>query len=176
MKLHSKRWVAVLGLVASGTAAAADAKQEGVYAGLAIGRASGSAETYRIGSSPSFGFNLGYRFSANLSTEVFWRSLSFELFPMFQTRSYEYPDSHLGVAVIGSMPLSDSWALNARLGVGRTKMERSRDLSASGSRTSLSGGLSVSYAITPSFSMNLGYERYTKISSGVTLLGAELRF
>lgn len=154
----------------------AKAKTEGVYAGFGLGRADGGNRLYETGSRPSFAFNLGYRFNGALSAEVYWRTMSFEILPQWSQQGYSYPDRHLGVAGVGTLPLSDAWAVTGRLGVGRTTMDQSGSGKAAKQQTSLMGGLGLTYQVSRSFSVTLGYERYSKINTGLTLFSGEVRF
>lgn len=174
--MNKKLGVMLLLALAGSAACASELNTQGPYIGVSLGRADGSAEVYRTKSRPSFGFHLGYRFNQNVAAEVFGHSLSFEIFPSWFGKPYEYPKEHVGVAVIGSLPMSTDLSLTARLGLGRTTMERSKDLRTAGHRNSVSGGLGLSYTISPSFALNLGYARYSKVDAGVFSLGGELRF
>lgn len=171
----NKMLIAAL-LAMAGTAQAADQTEGGVYVGLGLGRADGGNAVFKTGGSPSFAGSLGYRFQSPLALELYWRSLSFELFPASQSGNYEYPDRHVGVAVVGRLPLGEALSATARLGVGRTGMDRSGSGASAKQRTSMSGGVGLSYALGRKVSVTLGYERFSKIDTGVTLLGAEIRF
>lgn len=163
-------------LAMAGAAQAADRADSGVYVGLSLGRADGGNAVFKTGGSPSFAGSLGYRFQSPLALELYWRSLSFELFPASQSGNYDYPDRHVGAAVVGRLPLGDALSATARLGVGRTTMDRSGSGASAKQRTSVSGGVGLSYALSRQVSITLGYERFSRIDTGVTLLGTEIRF
>ena len=147
------------GLAFSGLARAASNSVEdsGLYLGASLGGANGKSKVYERGREPSFGFALGYRLSPQQSVEVFARTLNFALLEgLFAPQDYAYPEDHIGVAWLGTLPLSEKLGLYGRLGVGSTRMLFAKS---QGSRrdTEGSGGLGLSYAFTPSVVTKLEY-------------------
>lgn len=167
------------GLLLCATAQAApDPEQPGIYVGGSLGTAKGKSRVYREKYDSSFGFNLGYRFSSQLSTEVFARSLNFALLAGFLEKDgYIYPDDHVGVALRFSAPLGDAFSLYGRLGVGRTSMAATHVNMSSKAVTeaTLGGGLGYDFK-NSSWGLRLEYLRFMKSDVNAFGLGAEYRF
>lgn len=87
-----------------------------------------------------------------------------------------YPDTHVGIAVLGNLPLNNAFSLYGRLGVGRTEMKSGRISNKDRSETDPSVGLGVRYAFGPAFSVNLEATRFTKSEVNTYLLGVQYNF
>ncbi|MDT9001665.1 porin family protein [Paucibacter sp. APW11] len=150
----------------------------GPYVGLSLGRANGSHEAYEAGSDPSLGLFAGYRFNEQLSLEVFGRALSFRLFPNWLNThdSGTHPDRHIGLAVVGDLPLGGAWRAYGRAGLGRTRMEGNNSLAKAGSVTETTLGAGLAYEFSSGFGLRFGLERYNKSRVNVLGLGGEVRF
>ncbi|WP_158218930.1 porin family protein [Roseateles aquatilis] len=175
-----KQWLLIAAaIVGAGAAhAAPSVPDEGMYATVSFARASGSNETYRTRGTPSFGSSVGYRFNSTVGVEVYYRTLSFELFPGWSSQNYSYPETHVGLAATANLPLSGSWSATGRLGVGNTRMK----VAGSGFRddgrnkTTVSAGAGLAWHLSRSVSLTGGYERYAGINTGLWSVGAEFRF
>ncbi|MTW35560.1 outer membrane beta-barrel protein [Pseudoduganella danionis] len=167
-------FAALLGLAVALPAFASDPFEPGVYAGVNLGRASISSKYVESGHDATGGFAIGYQMTPNLGAEVFASTLSFDPFKGLLAAPGNYPDSHIGVAVLGSIPLSDQFSLYGRLGIGRTKMPSTRTSLPTTHETDPSIGIGASYAISRQWSVNLEATRLTKTE--VNLLSAGLRF
>lgn len=167
------------GLLLAATAQAAPVPdQPGIYVGGSLGAAKGKSRVYREKYDSSLGVNLGYRFSSQLSTEVFVRSLNFALMAGFLEKDgYVYPEDHVGVAVRLSAPLGDAFSLYGRLGVGRTGMEATHVNMSSKAVTeaTLGGGLGYDFK-NSSWGLRMEYLRFMKSDVNAFALGGEYRF
>ena len=148
----------------------------GVYVGAGVGGSSVSSHTVDSGNDPALNVDIGYRFNQNLSAEVFARSLSFRLFDGLAGDSSYYPDTHVGVAVLGTVPLANDFSLYGRLGIGRTEMKSGRKSKKDYSETDPSLGLGVRYALSSAWSINLEATRFTKTKVNTYLLGVQYNF
>ncbi|MEJ6005339.1 porin family protein [Paucibacter sp. AS339] len=160
----------------SASAAPSGADESAVYLGATLGTANGKSKVYERGKEPSFGFTLGYRLTPNQSVELYARTLNFALFEgLFEPQDYYYPEDHIGVSWLGSLPLSDKLGLYGRLGVGSTRMVSAKS---QGSRrdTEGSGGIGLSYAFTPHIVTKLEYMRLFKSELNLLSAGFEYRF
>jgi len=166
-------------LSASGAIQAADAVDtSGIYLGLSLGSANGSADLYkREGSHPSFGAALGYRLNKTVSVELFARGLNFSLFNFnLENNPPYYPDSHIGAALLADLPLSESFSLYGRLGAGSTKMVNDLVKNPSYRITDYTFGAGLSYAFGHGWSSKLEVLRLNRSEVNVASLGLEYRF
>ena len=148
----------------------------GVYVGAGVGSSSVSSHTVDTDNDPSLNVDVGYRFNQNFSAEIFARSLSFRLFDgLFGDSSY-YPDSHVGVAVLGTIPVGNDFSLYGRLGLGRTEMKSGRKAKQDYNETDPSLGVGVRYALSPAWSINVEATRFTKTKVNTYLLGVQYDF
>lgn len=175
MTLH-KKLIAGIGFSLLCMHAAYAQNSSGVYVGAGVGSSSVSSHAVDSDNDPSLNVDVGYRFNQNFSAEIFARSLSFRLFDDLAGDSSYYPDSHVGVAVLGTIPLGNDFSLYGRLGVGRTEMKSGRKSKKDYNETDPSLGLGVRYALSPAWSINLEATRFTKTKVNTYLLGVQYDF
>ena len=171
-----KKLMAALCLSLLSICAAQAQTERGVYIGAGIGGSSVSSHKVDSDNDPSLNVNLGYRFNPSFSTEIFARSMSFRMFDGLIGDDSYYPDTHVGIAVLGNLPLNNAFSLYGRLGVGRTEMKSGRISNKDRSETDPSVGLGVRYAFGPAFSVNLEATRFTKSEVNTYLLGVQYNF
>ncbi|MBA5690740.1 porin family protein [Rugamonas apoptosis] len=155
-------------------ALASDAFEPGAYVGLKLGRASISSKYVESGNDASGTLAVGYQATPTLGAEVFAQTLSFDPFKGLLAAPGNYPDSHIGVALLGSVPVSDQFGVYGRLGIGRTRMPSTRSSLPTTHETDPSIGIGASYAFNRQWSLNLEASRLTK--TDVNFLTAGLRF
>jgi hypothetical protein len=135
-----------------------------------VPRASGREAT---NSDPVVSVALGVALDERWSVEVFKRSLSF----VAGFLSPEYtPQDHIGVALRGALPLSESWRAQGWLGLGRTKSTNGLVVSQDKSETEASLGIGVAYSLSAAWSLQLATTRFTQSKVTTTLFGGEYRF
>ncbi|WP_167541096.1 porin family protein [Janthinobacterium agaricidamnosum] len=168
--------IALLAASVLSSAYAADQNGSTVYVGTSIGKSSVSSHVVDEKSDSSFDFNLGYKITPNLSTEIFARSLSFRLFDGLAGDDSYYPDSHVGISLLGIAPLGRSFSAYGRPGIGRTQMKSGRVSKGDYSETDPSVGLGVSYALNNKWAFKLEATRFTKTKVTTTLAGVAYSF
>ena len=182
MNLNSKTWgmamMAAGMALASGLSTSASAAEPGVYAGLSVGKADGSGPAYQAGADPSLGVAMGYRLNEQLAVEGFARSLSFIRFPEIfgSPDAYQVPDRHVGLALEGTVPLSEAWGLYGRLGVGRTTMTGSTTGRRLDTVTDATLGGGLRYGLGSGWAFKLGAERYGKSKVNAYYLAVQYQF
>ncbi|MBJ7311679.1 outer membrane beta-barrel protein [Rugamonas sp. CCM 8940] len=160
-------------LLASSAAYAAEF-DPGIYVGSDIGRSSYSQPGVSNGDL-ALGLKLGYQATPNFGAEIIARSLSFRIDGLFSDSAY-YPESHIGVAAVGKIPLNDRFSLYGRLGVGRTKMHSARVANKDQNETEALFGGGVSYAFSPKWQMSLEAIRFNKSELTLVTLGVQYNF
>lgn len=179
---RNKTWrsaLAMAGIALSlGFAASARAAEPGVYVGLSVGKADGSGPAYQAGADPSLGVAVGYRLNEQLAVEGFARSLSFIRFPEIfgSPDAYRVPDRHVGLALEGTVPLSEAWGLYGRLGVGRTTMMGSTTGRRLDTVTDATLGGGLRYGLGSGWAFKLGAERYGKSKVNAYYLALQYQF
>lgn len=164
----SSSFFAVLCALAGAAHGAAPAN-EGVYIGIDAGVNSASTLTDNR-NRPTFGALLGYRYNEHLALEGFARSLdSFG-------DGVDAPQSHYGIGVVGSVPISDSLSAFGRLGIGRTPMRDDPNTHVSKTNTDVNLALGVRYALGQSWGLRLEYAHLQKSNLNSATLGVDLRF
>lgn len=166
----------VLGLSLAVPAFAANPFEPGAYVGLNLGRASISSKYVESGNDASGTLAIGYQATPNFGAEVFAQTLSFDPFKGLLAAPGNYPDSHIGVAVLGAVPVSDQFSVYGRLGIGRTRMPSTRTSLPTTHETDPSIGIGVSYAFNRQWSANLEASRLTKTEVNFLTVGLRLQF
>ncbi|OEZ48657.1 outer membrane beta-barrel protein [Duganella sp. HH105] len=163
-------------LAASAPSFAAPGFEPGVYVGIDTARASVSSKYADNSNDISLGANTGYQFTPNFGFEVYTRSLSFNPFRGFLADAGYYPDSHYGIAALGTVPLDARFSLYGRAGVGRTTMKATRVSMADRTDTDPVVGLGVRYAFNRSFSLSLEGTYLSKSEVSLISFGARYQF
>lgn len=176
MMISYKKLTLAIGLALLSISAVHAQDTRGIYVGAGIGGSSVSSHKVDSDNDPSLNVNLGYRFNQNFSTELFARSMSFRMFDGLIGDDSYYPDTHVGIAVLGTVPLNNAFSLYGRLGVGRTVMKSSRVSNKDRDETDPSVGLGVRYAFSPAWSVNLEATRFTKTEVNTYLFGVQYNF
>ncbi len=172
MKQVCTAMLAATMVMMAGAARAAD--ESAVYGAVGVGVADGDHEAYkRDGGQLSVGYSLGYRFNANYGVEVFTRTLEFKMLGL--RRDFEYPDSHVGIAAVGRLPVAKMLSLSARVGVGRTKMSREDGINPS-DKTTFSAGVGAALEFGRHVALTTGVERYAGINASVWLVNWQLSY
>lgn len=175
MNLH-KKLIAGVGFSLLCVHAAYAQNTAGVYVGAGVGSSSVSSHTVDTDNDPALNVDIGYRFNQNFSAEVFARSLSLRMFDGLVGDSSYYPDTHVGVAVLGTVPLGNDFSLYGRLGIGRTEMKSGRKSKKDYNETDPSLGVGVRYALSPAWSLNVEATHFTKTKVNTYLLGVQYDF
>ncbi len=155
----------------------AEDQRSTMYLSVDVGRSSVSSHVYESKNDPVYGFALGYTVAPNASVEVFWRSMSFRMFDWLAGDDSYYPSDHLGVAVVGGLPLGERTRVLGRLGVGRTTMESAYSSSRPDQhKTEVSVGAGVAYDFAERWALKLTVTRFTDTKVTTSLAGLDYRF
>ncbi|MBB2483797.1 porin family protein [Mitsuaria sp. WAJ17] len=178
----SRTWRPLLAVASlafgAGLSSAVQAAEPGVYLGLTIGKADGSGPAYKEGADPSLGLAVGWRVNEQLAVEGFTRELSFIRFPELfgRTDAYQIPDRHVGLAVEGTLALSEGWGVFGRAGIGRTKMVGSTTGRRLDTVTDPTLGAGLRYGLGSGWAFKLGAERYGKSKVNAYYLALQYQF
>lgn len=126
----------------------------------------------------------GYRFNPHLALEsgyfrsgVYKKSSSIRGAEVWQSVR---PSAFYG-AVVGTLPIGDSFALNGRVGLGLGRASGSNPFAAtddvSGSKTGLYAGFGAEYRLSKAFAITVDYDRFRvspRLSTGMVSVGAKL--
>ena len=146
----------------------------GFYLGADLGKSS-YKQTDVSSRDPAFGLKIGYQFTPHLATEVFFRSLSFNLDGPFSDSTY-YPDSNRSVAVLGILPIDENFSIYARLGFGKTSMHSSRIAKKDYQKSETLMSIGGSYKLTQKWRLNLEATRFNQSSVILITVGTEIHF
>jgi len=150
--------------------------EPGVYANLNAGRTSISSRYVDDSNDVSFGGGIGYQFTPNLAMEGYVRSLSLNPFHGLLTEAGYYPDSHYGVAVVASAPVSNDFSVYGRVGIGRTTMKPNRTNLSDQHESDPTVGAGVRYNFTRTVAGELEVMRLTKSDATLISIGARFQF
>ena len=164
----------------SAIAATAFAADSGFYAGVNLGQSKTGNYIPSIpqtkSSDTAVGVLAGYQFSKNWGMEAFYTDAGkFGIADATGTLSGK--TSVLGVAAVGTLPLSDAFSLYAKLGYAQAKASATvvptptgggaaRDLSAS--RSAATYGLGGVYNVSPAVGIRFGWDRYAAAALDAT--------
>lgn len=167
---------AILTIFSLNAHAADNLDEQGFYAGVSLGKSNVSSNVVKESGDIIGGLNFGYQFNQNFSAELMYRTMSFRLFDGLVGDQSYYPDSHVGVAAVGRIPLSEDFGFYGRLGVGQTSMKSASSTLGSKHETDISTGIGLSYQLTKNFSANLEMTHFSKTGVNTTLAGVQYRF
>ena len=114
--------LAAAGAALGAAAHAVQPEDAGLYVGAEIGKSSVSSHVYQESNDPVVGATFGVVVNPNVSFEIFARSLSFRIFDALAGDTTYYPSGHVGVAVLGVLPLNEKFQFYGRFGMGRTTL------------------------------------------------------
>lgn len=148
-------------------AAPAFADDDGWYVGVDAGSASvGRALANAVYSSTKNtvgGIQLGHQFNKNWGAELFYTGGGKFIYD-FRGNTATGTSNVWGVSVVGTVPLSNTFSVYARLGVAMSNTSLSNSLSAATvtgqSRTAATYGLGFQYNVTPAVFMRVGVDSY----------------
>lgn len=152
-------------LLSSVVAAPAFAADNGVYAGVTLGRShtgtpSGTALTKS--SDTVYGFLAGYQFDQNWGVEAAYGGAG-----KFATATNSGKADALSVVAIGTMPMSDTLSLYGKLGYASTKTSISGGGATGATRGAATYGLGLQYNVSPAVGIRFGWDRYgAAVNSG----------
>jgi opacity protein-like surface antigen len=164
----------VLGLLAAVPAFAQSNFQPGVYLSTDIGRASISSKYVDDSGDATLSAAIGYQYTPALGFEVYTRGLSLNPFRGAFAEAGYYPDSHYGIAVLGTAHLDQHFSLYGRAGIGRTSMRANRSSLGGRDETDPIIGVGAGYNFNRNWSLNLEGSYLTKTE--VTLLTFGVRY
>ena len=166
------RTIGLCGILVSGAALADDS---GFYAGVTAGRSNTSTPPNLVLSKSTdtvYGLLGGYQFNKYWGAEAFY------------TEGGRFTGQNLagsvagsgkadiwGVDAVGTLPLSDGFALYGKLGLANVNTSISTvpvSTLSGATRTAVTYGLGGQYNVTPSFGLRLGWDRYGAETSGAT--------
>ena len=165
--------IAAAALAVAGPSSAAPF-EPGVYLGATAGRASVSSKYADNSSDISIGGAIGYQYTPNFGFDVYTRSLNFDPFRGLFSEAGYYPERTYGIAVQGTVPISERFSLFGRAGVGRTSMHATRSNMPDRDETDPMVGAGVSYAFNRHWSIGADFSYLTK--SEVSLYSFSARF
>jgi OOP family OmpA-OmpF porin len=177
-----KKAIAVALLSIASAPAFADS---GLYIGGTLGRASTSNFGSPLTSSSAsvYGGLVGYQINQNFGVEAQYTGAG-----KFSTATMSGKSDILTIDAVGSMPVSDSFSIYGKIGMGssKTKVSDATATYQNASRTALTYGLGVQYAATPNVGIRFGWDRYgsavsnagvkTNINSNVLAAGVVYGF
>ncbi len=170
-------FVVMFATLSGSLSAYAEDQKTSMYFSADIGRSSVSSHVYESKNDPAFGFALGYMLTPNVSVEAFWRGLSFRMLDSLYGDDSYYPSNHVGVAVVGGLPLGERTRLLGRLGVGRTTMESAYpSVRPDDHKTEASVGAGLAYDFAERWAIKLSVTRYTDTKVTTSLIGLDYRF
>lgn len=164
-----------LSLIAA-SAVAEPGFQPGVYLAADLGRASISSSYADNSGDLTLGGALGYQYTPNFGFEVYTRSLSLNPFQGAFSEAGYYPDSHYGIAALGTAQLDNHFRLFGRAGIGRTTMHGNRNSLSDRDQTDALLGAGIGYAFNRHFSLNLEGSYLTKSEVTLVTLGVRYQF
>lgn len=157
----------------SATAATAFAADSGFYAGVNLGQ-SRSGNPYpgmsqTKSSDTAVGVLAGYQFSKNVGVEAFYTDAG-KYQVADNAGSLSGKTNALGLAAVGTLPLSDAFSMYAKLGYAQTKgssaftaapgsRNQSLDVG-SATRSAATYGLGGVYNVSPALGIRFGWDRY----------------
>jgi len=150
--------------------------EPGVYLGVSGGRASVSSQYADNSSDFSIGGAIGYQYTPNFGFDVYTRGLSLDPFRGMFTEAGYYPDRTYGVAVQGTVPLSERFSLFGRAGIGRTSMNGTRSDLPDRDETDPMVGVGVSYAFNRHWSIGADVSYLTKTEVSLYSISARFQF
>jgi len=170
---------AVLGLAAalcfSGACFASETEASGFYLGIDAGKVS---QPGRYGDDLIGNVAVGYNFNDRVSAELFARNLSFVgrmIISLFDNPEY-HPSAHAGVAVLGTFPVSTSFRLIGRLGVGSTEIEGNRANMPNRYLLDTSAGLGLGYQISDHTLIQISSTYFKRADVATHLVGFKFSF
>ncbi len=155
-------------VVLSVLAAPVLAAESGFYAGVDLGRSStgniAGAAAMTKSTDTVFGLLAGYQFTRNWGAEAFYSGAG-----KWTTTTGSGKADAFGLAAVGTLPLSDSFALYGKLGYASTKTTASSVPAAlaSATRGTATYGLGGVYNATPNIGVRLGWDRYGAATSNL---------
>lgn len=167
--------IAAAALAVAGPAIAAPF-EPGVYVGATAGRASVASKYADNSSDISLGGSIGYQYTPNFGFDVYTRSLSFDPFRGLFTEAGYYPERTYGIAVQGTVPLSERFSLYGRAGVGRTSMHATRSDLPDRDETDPMVGVGVSYAFNRHWSIGADFSYLSKTEVSLYSFSARFNF
>lgn len=164
-----KKAIAVALLSIAAAPAFADS---GLYIGGTLGRASTNNFGPPLTSSSAsvYGGIIGYQLNQNFGIEAQFTGAG-----KFSTATMSGKSDILTIDAVGSMPVSDSFSIYGKIGMGSAKTKVS-DVTATyqnASRTAVTYGLGVQYAATPNVGIRFGWDRY---GSAISNAGVKTNF
>jgi len=165
----------VLGLLAT-SPAFAQSFEPGLYLSADAGRASISSKYADNSGDATLSAAVGYQYTPNFGFEVYTRGLS--LTPLrgaFAPAGY-YPDTHYGIAALGTARLDRNFRLYGRVGIGRTSMKGNRNSLPDRDETDPIFGVGVGYAFNRNWSLNLEANYLTKSDVSLVTVGVRYQF
>lgn len=186
MRTANRAAAAVAGLLLALPAWAAEPKPEAFYLGFSIGRVHQAALAPAETRDGLLGWTVGYNVNRSFAVEAYGHAYFFPslsgLFglPGTRTTQTDIADDHTGIAAVGAYPLSDSWRLRGRVGVGRTDVTvyaaQTGNRIGTATRTDPVLGAGIAFDPSPGWSLTLDYARLTKTKADTLAFGAQYRF
>lgn len=189
--MHLRRTAALAAsglLLSAGPALAAEPKADAVYLGFTVGQVRQAALKPADPEDGLLGLSIGYQFNKSFAVEIFshaylfpsWVTLFGTNLPGNRSEPTDIADSYTGIAAVGAFPLSDSWRLRGRVGVGRTRVAvydapEGKQVGYA-NRTDPSLGAGLAYDPSARWTLSLDVGRLTKTKVDTVTLGAEFRF
>jgi opacity protein-like surface antigen len=166
---------ALLGLLATAPAFA-QSFEPGLYLSADIGRASISSKYADNSGDATLSAAVGYQYTPNWGFEVYSRGLSLNPFRGLLSEPGYYPDSHYGIAALGTARIDQNFRIYGRFGIGRTNMKGSRSSMGDRDETDPIVGVGVGYAFNRNWSLNLEGSYLTKTEVSLVTLGVRYQF
>lgn len=147
-----------------------------VYLSADIGRASISSKYADNSGDATLSAAVGYQYTPNFGFEVYTRGLSLDPFRGAFAPAGYYPDTHYGVAALGTAHLDQNFHLYGRVGIGRTSMKGNRDSLSDRDETDPIIGVGAGYAFNRNWSLNLEGSYLTKTEVSLVTIGVRYQF
>jgi opacity protein-like surface antigen len=150
--------------------------QPGVYLSADVGRASISSDYADNSGDATLSAAIGYQYTPNFGFEVYTRGLSLNPFRSAFAPAGYYPDTHYGIAALGTAHLDQNFRLYGRVGIGRTSMKGNRNSLSDRDETDPIVGVGVGYAFNRNWSLNLEGSYLTKTEVSLVTIGVRYQF
>lgn len=171
----------------AGVSSAACAADEGFYGAFDLGQSiinpSGNVAGFAVKKTDTaFRIGAGYQLNKNVGFEVNYADfgkLTASGLVLGVPVSVSSPVTGYGVAVVGTLPINDAFALTGKVGLESTSTKTNVTVlgltaSQSANKTNATFGIGIKYNLTPSVALRAQYEDFGKVGNAASTGEAKL--